>query len=115
MKHRNLEKCNKCGICNLDCPAYLAARDETLSPRNMVKLAAEGKMSPLFYSCMLGDCDCFKNCPVGVKIDIVSIREALVKEGKSTEANEQMRASFLKHGNPFGDPEKAKVIKKYYT
>ncbi|MBN1792361.1 4Fe-4S dicluster domain-containing protein [Candidatus Woesearchaeota archaeon] len=114
MAHKNLEQCNECGICNSSCPAYFVLRKESVSPRHKVKLAREGIISEAFQLCT--DCDtCFQNCPVKVKIDLESMREDLVRQGKETDANKRMKQNIQKFGNSLGDLKKTKNIKQFYT
>ncbi|MBN2142943.1 4Fe-4S dicluster domain-containing protein [Candidatus Woesearchaeota archaeon] len=114
MVHRNIDRCNMCGICNASCPVYKVMRNEAVSPRNKVRLARDKKASELFYLCT--DCrQCFKDCPVNVELDIESVREVLVREGKETGPNKRMRQNIKEFGNPFGDVKKIKNIKQFYT
>ena len=112
MKHKNLDKCNDCGMCNATCPIYSIEKNEAKSPRQLVKLAKENKYDSRFFM-FPSDNSSYRNCPVNVEIDFEGVRELLSSNGKETEANKQMKANMKNKARPH-DP-KSKNNFEFYS
>jgi hypothetical protein len=65
--------------------------------------------------CVCTECNCFRNCPVGVRLDVSEIQSNLVEKGLESEPNKAMKANMMKYKNPYGEPSRTKVIKQIYT
>ena len=106
-------KCVKCGFCRSCCPVFSVLMSEVDSPRGKAILMQKDFLDELFYNCTLCKA-CKFTCPLSLDIDVAEIRQKLVKNGITTEANEKMIKNIREFGNPFGKVEKGKKPKDLY-
>lgn len=92
------------GFSKASCPAYKIFLNETKSPRGLMILAEKNIPDKGFYDyCTCGACEI--NGPINkISLDeeIIMIRERLVEEGMTTEANLKMIDNIKEKGNPLG-------------
>ena len=96
------KQCMQCGMCNTVDPILTAIKKESASTRYKAVLAKQGKTSSLFYLCTdTGTQEAA--CPAGIALGEVfrKMREQSIAAGITTEANEKMKANFLKNGTPY--------------
>jgi Fe-S oxidoreductase len=107
------ERCSLCNFCRAGCPIFYGSEIESDSPRSKAIQKKLGKEDEIYYKCTVcGYCkDC---CPNKADMEIVTIRERLVSEGKETENNKKMIDNVRKYGNPFGKTENHSEDKEYY-
>ena len=104
MTTSNINQCMNCGLCNTVDPLLTAVKKESASTRFKAVLAKQGKTSSLFYLCT--DTGMQEQvCPAGISLseEFRKMRERNVTEGLTTQANEEMKANFLKNGTPYTD------------
>lgn len=94
------EKCVLCGLCKNVCPVYKATIKETNSPRTKALFANKKKNDAIFFKCTLCG-NCTAKCPYGAEIDVQRIREKIVAQGMTTEANKKIVESIKEKGNPY--------------
>jgi Fe-S oxidoreductase len=91
------EKCSLCGKCKAVCPIFKVTLKELVGPRAKRILRDKGLYDKLFYVCTLCDA-CKQKCPLGVDIDIMKIRETMVKNGVETKANRELIDKLRREG-----------------
>jgi Fe-S oxidoreductase len=113
-KNQDVENCNLCGICNLDCPIYFVLQKESAGPRFKAFLAKKKSLNEIFFICT--ECStCLQGCPAKVDLNCLEIRRRLADSGLEPAADKVMRSNIKQFGNPFGEIKKGKKIKQYYT
>lgn len=113
-KHNQVENCNLCGACNLNCPVYKVLIKESAGPRFKAFLTKKKDYKEVFFLCT--ECRaCAQDCPADIDLKCIETRSKMVERGFETSANKQMRDNIKLHGNPFGEVKKGKKIDQYYT
>lgn len=102
-----VEKCIKCGRCNLLCPVLKVMREEQYSPRGQMIMLEDGYFDKIVYNCTLCKA-CEKQCPLNLKLcdAIIKARQVLVGQKKEIPENKEMIKNLDKIGNEFGIKEK---------
>ena len=98
-----IEKCIKCGKCNLFCPVLKVMREEQYSPRGKAIILGEGNFEKIVYDCTLCKA-CEKQCPMDIKLcsAIIKARQVLVEQKKEIPENKEMAKNLDKIGNIYG-------------
>lgn len=99
---RTVSACVQCGLCNTVDPIMGITRKESAGTRFKAVLAKRGETSPLFY--LTTDQGMQEAvCPAGIALgdEFRKARERNVAAGVTTDANETMRANFIKSGFPY--------------
>jgi Fe-S oxidoreductase len=113
-KTKTADHCNLCGICNTNCPVFKVLLKESAGPRFKTFLAQSQILREVFFLCTRCGV-CVLECPAGVEIPCLEMREKLVEKGFETPQNKLMRENIKLYGNPFGQMKKTTKIKYYYT
>jgi len=102
-----VEKCIKCGRCNLLCPVLKVMREEQYSPRGQTIMLDNGNFEKIIYNCTLCKA-CEKQCPLNLKLcdAIIKARQVLVEQKKEINENKEMAKNLDKIGNIYGIKEK---------
>jgi len=102
-----VEKCIKCGRCNLLCPVLKVMREEQYSPRGQIIMLDNGNFEKIIYNCTLCKA-CEKQCPLNLKLcdAIIKARQVLVEQKKEINENKEMAKNLDKIGNIYGIKEK---------
>ena len=100
-----MTRCVECGLCKNNCPVYIAVMKETASPRAKGILNNRQRDDKLFYFCTLcGAHEC--SCPYNADLQILKMREKLVKGGVVLSRSKEMVDNIKSHGHPFKVEEK---------
>ena len=101
-----IERCIRCGKCNLLCPVLKVMREEQHSPRGKAIILENNNFEKVVYDCTLCKA-CEKQCPLDIKLCDVFIkaREVLVAQKKEVPENKEMIRNLDKIGNIYGEKE----------
>lgn len=110
---KDVELCSLCGLCKVNCPSFIASKNEVQSPRGRMTLLKNNKASITFYNCSLCGA-CTTACPLELDGDFRKVRAKLVRSGRETRANKKMIENIRKYGNPYGKLEEGEVPKDLY-
>ena len=94
------DKCSLCGRCKAVCPVFKVTLKEIVSPRAKRLLKQKNILDKAFYICTLCDA-CKLKCPLGVDIDIMKIREEMVRSGMESKANRELIDKLRRDGRAY--------------
>ena len=94
------EKCSLCGKCKAVCPVFGVTLREITGPRAKRLLKQKKILDKGFYICTLCNA-CKLKCPLGVKIDLIGIREEMVKQGIESKKNRELIDKLRREGRAY--------------
>lgn len=98
-----VEKCIRCGRCNLHCPVLRVVREEYVSPRGRAIILENGFIEKSVYDCTLCKA-CEKDCPLDIKLcnAFRKARQILVFKGKENSCSKEILDNLKKSRNIYG-------------
>ncbi len=95
-----MSKCSLCGKCKAVCPVFGVTLREIVGPRAKRILRQKKIVDKMFYVCTLCNA-CKLKCPLGVEIDLIGIREEMVKSGIESKKNRELIDKLRREGRAY--------------
>jgi len=110
-----LNKCSLCGFCKQTCPVLKATLKETDSPRTQANLIKKDILDIQFLKCTLCNA-CSIDCPSDIDLaSLIREKRFLLVSKTQTKANKEMINNIRKHGNPYGNLNEIKELKRLWS